>query len=108
MSFASIYPLYVQKARKKGQTKEQVDKIIHWLTGYNQDSLEIEINNQTDLETFYAKAPRLNPNRKLITGVICGVRVEEIEDPTMQEIRYIDKLIDELAHGKSMDKILRS
>ncbi len=108
MSFASIYPLYVQKATKKGQTKEQVDMIIHWLTGYDQNGLEVEINNQTDLETFYANAPRLNPNRKLITGVICGVRVEEIEDPTMQEIRYMDKLIDELARGKSMDKILRS
>lgn len=108
ISFASIYPLYVQKATKKGQTKEQVDMIIHWLTGYDQNALEVEINNQTDLETFYANAPRLNPNRKLITGVICGVRVEEIKDPTMQEIRYMDKLIDELARGKSMDKILRS
>lgn len=108
MSFASIYPLYVQKAMKKGQTKEQVDKIIQWLTGYDQNALEVEINNKTDLETFYAKAPRLNPNRRLITGIICGVRVEEIEDPTMQEIRYMDKLIDELARGKSMDKILRS
>ena len=100
--------MYVQKAMKKGQTKEQVDKIIQWLTGYDQNALEVEINNKTDLETFYAKAPRLNPNRRLITGIICGVRVEEIEDPTMQEIRYMDKLIDELARGKSMDKILRS
>lgn len=108
MPFASIYPLYVQKATKKGQTKEQVDKIIQWLTGYDQNALEIEMNNQTDLETFYAKAPRPNPSRKLITGVICGIRVEEIGDPTMQEIRYMDKLVDELARGKSIDKILRS
>lgn len=106
--FASIYPLYIQKASKKGQTKEQVDRIIHWLTGYDQNELEVEINNKTSLKDFYTKAPQLNPNRKLITGVICGMRVEDIEDPIMQEIRYMDKLIDELARGKSMDKILRS
>lgn len=107
MSFASVYPLYTAKAERKGRTKAEVDEIIRWLTGYSQKQLEAEIANQTDLENFYAKAPKLNPARKLITGIICGVRVEEIEDKMMQEIRYLDKLIDELAKGKPMEKILR-
>ena len=107
MSFARVYPLYVAKAVRKGRPKDEVDEIIRWLTGYSQDELEIHIGKQTDFETFFAHA-QLNPNRKLITGVICGVRVEEIEDPLMQEIRYLDKLIDELAKGKTMEKILRS
>lgn len=106
--FASIYPLYIEKAEKKGRTKQEVDEIIHWLTGYDGRTLAAELEKGTDLETFYGKAPKLNPNRKLITGVICGMRVEEIEDPTMQEIRYLDKLIDELARGKAMEKILRA
>ncbi len=106
--FASVYPLYIAKAEKKGKTKAEVDQIIFWLTGHSADSLQTELDNQTDFETFYATAPYLNPNRKLITGVICGIRVEDIEDKTTQELRYLDKLIDELARGKSMDKILRS
>lgn len=105
--FASVYPLYIEKATKKGRTKAEIDEIIRWLTGHSQQSLEAEIQKQTDLETFFARAPRLNPARTQITGVICGVRVEEIEDPTMREIRYLDKLIDELAKGKPMAKILR-
>lgn len=108
ISFASVYPLYIEKAEKKGRTKAEVDEIIYWLTGYDQKALAVELENQTDLETFYANAPKLNANRRLITGVICGVRVEEIEDSIMQEIRYMDKLIDELAKGKPMDKILRT
>jgi len=107
MSFGRVYPLYVQKAEKKGRTKEEVDEIIRWLTGYSQAGLEAHLESQTDFETFFDKAPKLNPSRTLITGVICGVRVEEIEEPLMQEIRYLDKLIDELARGKAMDKILR-
>lgn len=107
ISFANIYPLYVAKATKKGRTKAEVDEILRWLTGHNQTSLEEQIRLQTDLETFLKKAPHLNPLRKLIKGMICGVRVEDIEDPIMQEIRYMDKLIDELAHGKTMEKILR-
>lgn len=107
ISFAGVYPLYIEKAEKKGRTKEEVDEIIRWLTGYSQKELEEEIAKQTDLETFYANAPKLNPSRKLIMGVICGVRVEEITDPTTQEIRYLDKLIDELAKGKAMESILR-
>ena len=106
MSFASVYPLYVEKAEKKGRTKKEVDEIIRWLTGYSQKELGAEIKKKTDLETFYAKA-RMNPSRALIKGVICGVRVEEIKEKTMQEIRYLDKLIDELAKGKVMEKILR-
>jgi hypothetical protein len=106
MSFASVYPLYVEKAEKKGRTKKEVDEIIRWLTGYSQKELGAEIKKKTDLETFYAKA-RMNPSRALIKGVICGVRVEEIKEKTMQEIRYLDKLIDELANGKVMEKILR-
>lgn len=108
MSFARIYPLYIEKAQKKGRTQAEVDQVIYWLTGYNQDELHGHLERQTDLEAFFAQAPKLNPSRRLITGMICGVRVEEIEDPLMQEIRYLDKLIDELAHGKAMEKILRS
>ena len=108
MSFASIYPLYITKAERKGRTKAEVDKIIRWLTGYSQKGLESQIKKQTDLETFLMKVPRLNPLRKLITGVVCGVRIEEIKEPVMREIRYLDKLIDELAKGKSMEKILRT
>jgi hypothetical protein len=106
-SFARIYPLYVAKAEKKGRTKAEVDQIISWLTGYRQKALETQLEKQTDFETFFAKAPNLNPSRTLIKGVVCGVRVEEIKEPTMREIRYLDKLIDELAQGKAMDKILR-
>ncbi|MTI46272.1 MAG: DUF2200 domain-containing protein [Firmicutes bacterium] len=107
MSFANVYPHYVRKAEKKGRTKEEVDEIISWLTGYNQKELEAQLEKQTDFETFFAKAPQMNPLRTLIKGKVCGVRVEDIEEPTMQEIRYLDKLIDELAKGKVMDKILR-
>ena len=107
MSFASVYPHYVAKAEKKGRTKEEVDEIIAWLTGYDRDRLAARLDDGTDFETFFAEAPRMNPSRRLIKGVICGVRVEEIEEPTMQEIRYLDKLIDELARGKAMEKILR-
>lgn len=106
-SFASVYPHYIQKAEKKGQTKANVDEIIFWLTGYNQQSFQLQIENKTDFETFFAQAPQLNPNVFKITGVICGYRVEKIEDELMQKIRYLDKLIDELAKGKPMDKILR-
>ncbi|MCP3033056.1 DUF2200 domain-containing protein [Halobacillus sp. A1] len=108
MSFASVYPHYVTKAEKKGRTKTEVDEIIRWLTGYNQDELEAQLEKKTDFETFFAEAPQLNPSRTLVKGVICGVRVEDIEEPTMQEIRYLDKLIDELAKGKAMEKILRN
>ncbi len=107
MSFASVYPHYVVKAEKKGRTKAELDQIIHWLTGYDADGLETVLANQTDIETFIAEAPQLNPARDLIKGVICGVRIEEIEDPLMREIRYLDKLVDELAKGKAMEKILR-
>ncbi|MBJ7354755.1 MAG: DUF2200 domain-containing protein [Thermoleophilaceae bacterium] len=108
MSFASVYPHYVAKAEKKGRTKAEVDQIICWLTGYTKLGLHSVIKKQTDIESFFDEAPELNPSRNLITGVICGVRVEEIEEPTMQEIRYLDKLIDELARGKPMEKILRT
>ncbi len=107
MSFASVYPLYVAKAEKKGRTKTEVDEIICWLTGYDREELEAQLEKRTDLETFVAEAPHLNPSRALIKGVICGVRVEDIREPTMREIRYMDKLIDELAKGKAMEKILR-
>lgn len=107
MSFAKVYPLYIAKAQKKGRTKSEVDEIIRWLTGYSQEALEIQLENGTDFETFIVQAPQLNPARALITGVVCGVRVEEIEEPTMREIRYLDKLVDELAKGKTMQKILR-
>ncbi len=107
MSFARVYPLYISKAERKGRAKSEVDEIIRWLTGYAQDEIEQQIEKQTDFETFFKEAPLLNPLRTLIKGAICGVRVEEIQDPTMQNIRYLDKLIDELAKGKSMQKILR-
>jgi hypothetical protein len=107
MPFATVYPLYIQKAEKKGRTKAEVDTILSWLTGYNKQSLQKQIDNKVDLETFFASAPELNPNVSKITGVICGYRVEEIEDKLMQKIRYMDKLIDELAKGKAMEKILR-
>lgn len=107
LGFASVYPLYVEKAKRKGRTKEEVDQIIRWLTGYTQKALESQIEKQTTFETFLAEAPKLNPARTLIKGVVCGVRVEEIQDPTMRGIRYLDKLIDELAKGRPMDKILR-
>ncbi len=106
-SISSVYPYYVDKAERKNRTKQEVDEIICWLTGYSQDELEIRLENGTDFETFFSEAPVLNPSRLLIKGVICGVRVEEIEDPIMREIRYLDKLVDELAKGKKMDKILR-
>lgn len=106
-TFASVYPLYISKAEKKGRTKKEVDEIICWLTGYGQQELGNQLKKQTDLETFFAQAPRLNPSRVLITGMICGVRLEDIKEPTMREIRYLDKLIDELAKGKTMEKILR-
>lgn len=107
MSVAKVYPHYVTKAEKKGRTKSEVDEIIRWLTGYSQEKLEVQLENETDLETFFVEAPRMNPSRNLIKGVVCGVRVEDIEEPIMQEIRYLDKLIDELAKGKAMEKILR-
>ena len=107
MSFARVYPEYVNKAEKKGRTKAEVDEIICWLTGYSQEAFEAELEKQTDVETFLTEAPQLNPSRTLIKGVVCGVRVEDIEEPTMREIRYLDKLIDELAKGKTMEKILR-
>jgi hypothetical protein len=108
VSFASVYPMYITKAEKKGRTKAEVDAIIGWLTGYSQEELEMQLEKHTDFETFFAEAPRLNPSRALIRGVVCGVRVEDIQEPTMQEIRYLDKLIDELAKGKAMEKILRT
>ncbi|WP_058439989.1 DUF2200 domain-containing protein [Dehalogenimonas alkenigignens] len=107
MSVGRVYPLYIAKAEKKGRTKAEVDEIIRWLTGYSQSELEARLRDQTDFETFFAEAPLLNPSRSLITGLICGVRVEEIEEPTMREIRYLDKLVDELAKGRAMEKILR-
>ena len=107
MEFAKVYPLYIQKAERKGRSKEEVDQIIHWLTGYSPQGVEQQIELKSDFATFFAQAPALNPNSSLITGVVCGVRVEEIEDPLMQKIRYLDKLIDELARGKALEKILR-
>jgi hypothetical protein len=108
MSFARIYPEYIAKAERKGRTKAEVDAIICWLTGYSQAELDAELEKQTPLQPFLMDAPQLNPSRSLIKGVVCGVRVEDIEDPTMREIRYLDKLIDELAKGKAMEKILRT
>ena len=108
IKFASVYPLYVQKAERKNRTKEEVDQIICWLTGYDQAGLRQQIKKENDLETFFAQAPGFHPNSALIKGVVCGVRVEEVEDPLMQKIRYLDKLIDELAKGKAMEKILRT
>jgi hypothetical protein len=107
MKFASVYPHYINKVEKKGRTKAELDTIICWLTGYTQKQLQKQIDNQTDFETFFAQAPQLNPNVSKITGVICGYRVEEIEDKLMQKVRYLDKLVDELAKGRTMEKILR-
>ncbi len=107
-SFAKIYPLYVQKAERKNRTKEEVDKVIFWLTGYDQEGLQQQLQHENDFETFFELAPAIHPNSSLIKGVVCGVRVEEVEDPLMQKIRYLDKLIDELAKGKTMEKILRA
>lgn len=107
MKFAKVYPLYVQKAERKNRTKAEVDQVIRWLTGYTQAGLQKQIRRQTDFEGFFAEAPAMNPDRSLIKGVVCGVRVEEVEDPLMRNIRYLDKLVDELAKGKAMDRILR-
>ena len=107
ITFAKVYPLYVQKAERKNRTKEEVDQVICWLTGYDQAGLQQQIKKESDFRTFFAQAPAIHPNRSLIKGVVCGVRVEEVEDPLMQKIRYLDKLIDELAKGKAMEKILR-
>ena len=107
MTFASIYPMYIQKAERKGRTKAEVDEVIRWLTGHTAKSLQKVIDDKVDLKTFYAKTPKFNPKAKLIKGVVCGVRVEDVEDRTMRRIRFLDKLIDELAQGKAMDKILR-
>lgn len=106
-SVASVYPHYITKAEKKGRTKAEVDEIIRWLTGYSQDQFDAQLQNETDFETFFVEAPNMNPSRTMITGKICGVRIEEIEETTMREIRYLDKLVDELAKGKAMEKILR-
>ena len=106
-TFASVYPFYVQKAERKNRTKAEVDQIICWLTGYDQSGLQQQIDQENDFETFFAQAPAMHPNCSLIKGVVCGIRVEEIEEPLMQKIRYLDKLIDELARGKAMEKILR-
>lgn len=108
MTFASVYPMYIQKVEKKGRTKEELDTVIFWLTGYNKKTLQQQIDKKTDFETFFAQAPQLNPNVSKITGVICGYRVEEIEDKLMQKVRYLDKLVDELAKGRKMEKILRT
>lgn len=107
-SFASVYPLYVQKVEKKGRTKAEVDQVIAWLTGYDGDHLAKAIADKVDIESFFARAPRMNPNASLITGVVCGVRVEDVPDPLMQKIRWLDKLVDELAKGKKMASILRA
>jgi hypothetical protein len=107
MPFSRVYPLYIAKVERKGRTKAEVDEVIFWLTGYNAKTLQQQIDKNVDFETFFAKAPKLNSNVSLITGVICGYRVEEIEDPLMQKVRYLDKLIDELAKGRTMEKILR-
>ena len=107
MKFSKVYPLYVKKAERKNRTKEEVDQVIRWLTGYTQAGLQKQIKQENDFETFFAEAPAMHPNTSLIKGVVCGIRVEEIEDPLMQKIRYLDKLVDELAKGKAMEKILR-
>jgi len=106
-AFARVYPMYVQKAERKNRTKQEVDQIICWLTGYDEAGLQQQIEQESDFETFFAQAPAIHPNRSLISGLVCGIRVEEIDDPLMQKIRYLDKLIDELAKGKAMEKILR-
>lgn len=106
-TFASIYPMYIQKAEKKGRTKAEVDTVLYWLTGYNKKTLQQQIDKKSDLETFFVEAPALNPNVSKITGVVCGVRIEEIEDKLMRKVRYMDKLVDELAKGRAMEKILR-
>lgn len=108
MKFAKVYPMYVQKAERKNRTKAEVDRVICWLTGYSQAQLEQQIKQESDFKTFFAQAPAIHPNSAMIKGVVCGIRVEEIEDPLMQKIRYLDKLIDELAKGKAMEKILRT
>ena len=108
LTFAGVYPHYVKKAETKGRTKEELDEVICWLTGYSKDGLEKQIQHKVDFRTFFDQAPKFNPNASLIKGVVCGIRVEDIEDPLMQKIRYLDKLIDELAKGKKMEKILRS
>lgn len=108
MKFSKVYPMYVQKAERKDRTKEEVDEVIRWLTGYDQAGLEKQIGKESDLRTFFDEAPEMNPGRSKITGVVCGVRVEEIEDPLTQKVRYLDKLIDELAKGRAMEKILRA
>ncbi len=108
MPFARVYPMYIAKVERKGRTKEEVDEIINWLTGYSRKELEAQIKKETDFKTFFKEAPKMNPKRKLITGVICGVRIEDIKEKTMREIRYLDKLIDELARGRAMEKILRN
>ena len=105
--FSSVYPLYVKKAERKGRSREEVDQVVRWLTGYSEDGLQHQLHKQVDFRTFFAEAPAINPNSSLITGVVCGVRVEEVEDPLMQKIRYLDKLVDELAKGKAMEKVLR-
>lgn len=107
MSFASVYPLYIKKVERKGRTKAELEEIIFWLTGYNEQTLQVQIDNKTDFETFFAQAPQINSNVSKITGIICGYRVEEIEDKLIQQVRYLDKLVDELAKGKHMEKILR-
>lgn len=108
ITFSSVYPLYIKKVERKGRKKEEVDAVTYWLTGYDEQGLMRQIEKEVDFETFFAEAPKINPNANKITGVICGIRVEDIEDPLMQKIRWLDKLVDELAKGKQMDKILRS
>ena len=107
MTFSSVYPLLVQKAEKKGRTKEEVDTVVYWLTGYDERGLQVQIEKEVNFETFFAEAPQINPNADKIRGVVCGVRVEEIDDPLIQKIRWLDKLVDELAKGKAMEKVLR-
>ena len=108
MTFSSVYPLLVQKAEKKGRTKEEVDTVVYWLTGYDERGLQVQIENEVSFETFFAEAPQINPNADKIKGVVCGIRVEEIDDPLIQKIRWLDKLVDELAKGKAMEKVLRA
>lgn len=107
-AFSKVYPMYVQKAERKGRTRDEVDQVICWLTGYSQTALDKQIEQQNEFETFFARAPAMNPNTSLITGVVCGIRVEDVNDPLMQKIRFLDKLVDELAKGKAMEKILRA